>query len=445
MKKTINNNSKYSRMKKWISGLLVVLLSQFSMAQESPIKDDQLKSLIQQAVTNYPRIKELEEQLKADDVKNAIIKAGYLPTVSTNLSYTLAAPVAKAEFPTPTGSATIQFQPYNNYNAAVNINQLIYDFGKTKLQLGRNQAEHALNLENLDNSKNAIAYEVAQIYYNIQFSQKAIQVQLDQIGSLKENERLIQARIKNGDALEYDLLTTQVRTANSTNRLSDLQGQLEKQYVLMQWLTGSDVKGKIAASDSYEALNLLLDRGDWLLNNPDAKLIQKQLDIYQFDLKSATVNARPTLSGNASGGFKNGYQPDIDPLKLNALVGVGLNIPILSSDRPKLKQKMTQVQIETAKLSLQTLGATIQKDLATVQEDYKNLQEKFNNTNVLVQQADRAYKLAQVRFKEGLITNVELLSAQTNVEDAKLQLVQLQFQLQLDKLESHKVVGTRIF
>ncbi len=436
---------KYNSMNKLISGLLLFLFVQQGMAQESPVKDEGLKGLIQQAVTNYPRIKELEAQLKSDAVRGEIIRAGYLPSVNGNLSYQLSAPVPKAEFETPAGKSIIQFSPYSNYNAAINVNQLIYDFGKTKLQLDRNQAEHALNLENLDNSRNAIAYQVAQIYYNIQFTQKAVQVQQDQISSLKENERLIQARIRNGDALEYDLLTTQVRTANSTNRLTDLQSQLEKQYVLMQWLTGTDAHGKIPASDTYDGLTLLLDTGDWQSNNPDAKVIQKKLDLYQYDLKSATVNSRPTLSGNASGGYRNGIQPDIDNFRLNGLVGVGLSIPILSTDRPRLRQKLTRVEIETTKLSMQTLGANIQKDLATVQQDYKNLQEKIGNTSVLVQQAEKAYKLAQVRFKEGLITNVELLSTQTNVEDAKLQLVQLQYQSQLDKLESHKVVGTRLF
>ncbi len=73
------------------------------------------------------------------------------------------------------------------------------------MQLDRNEAQRALNLEGVDNTRNAIAYQTAQIYYNIQFLQKSIQVQQDQIGSLKENERLIQAKIKNGDALEYDL------------------------------------------------------------------------------------------------------------------------------------------------------------------------------------------------------------------------------------------------
>ncbi|MGN6419050.1 MAG: TolC family protein [Pseudobacter sp.] len=432
-------------MKKIIGVLALVIALAPAMAQESPVRDEQLKSLIQAAVTNYPRIKEMEEQLKADGVKESIIKAGYLPTVNTNISYRFDAPVAKAEFPLPTGPATIQFTPYNNYNAALNVQQLIYDFGRTKLKLGKNDAEHSLNIENLDNSKNAIAYQVAQLYYNIQFYQKAIQVQTDQLSSLTENERLIKARIKNGDALEYDLLTTQVRTANATNRLTDLQSQLEKQYVLMQWLSATDAHGKILARDSYDELTLLMDAGDWKNINPEAKLIRKRLDVYQYDLKESAVESRPSLTGTASGGVRNGFQPDIDQFRLNGSVGVGLNIPILSGDRPKLRQKLTQVQIDATKASLTTLENTIRKDLATVQEDFRNLQEKIKNTSVLVSQAERAYSLAQVRFKEGLITNVELLSAQTNVEDAKLQLVQLQYQTQLDKLESHKVVGTKLF
>jgi outer membrane protein len=445
MKKRLN----ILNMKKVFSGGIFLLLLQSASAQVSPVKDEQLNALIQSAVTNYPRIKELEEQLKADDVKKEMIQSGYLPSVSTDINYQYIQPVQKVEFETPTGKSTLRFAPSNNFNAAVTLRQLIYDFGRTKLQLDRNEAQRSLNVEGVDNTKNAIAYQVAQIYYNIQFLQRSIQVQQDQIGSLKENERLIQAKIKNGDALEYDLLTTQVRTANATNRLSDLQGQLEKQYVLMQWLSGADAKGKVPAlsASNYQndALNLVLEPGDWKTNNAEARIIQKQINVYQYDLKEANVESRPTIMGSASGGVKNGMQPDIEQFRLNGMVGVGVSIPIISSDRPKLRQKMTNVQIETARRSMQTLESNIQKDLATVQQDYKSLQEKIGNTSVLVQQAEKAYKLAQIRFKEGLITNVELLDAQTNVENANLQLVQLQYQVQLDKLESHKVVGTKIF
>jgi len=80
-----------------------------------------------------------------------------------------------------------------------------------------------------------------------------------------------------------------------------------------------------------------------------------------------------------------------------------------------------------------------------VNEDYRNLQVKLENTKLLVQQAQKAYDLAQVRFKNGLLTSAELVDAQSNVEDARLTQIQLEYQLQLDRLESQKIVGTKIW
>jgi len=50
-----------------------------------------------------------------------------------------------------------------------------------------------------------------------------------------------------------------------------------------------------------------------------------------------------------------------------------------------------------------------------------------------------------VRFKNGLLTSAELVDAQSNVEDARLTQIQLEYQLQLDRLESQKIVGTKIW
>ncbi len=139
-------------------------------------------------------------------------------------------------------------------------------------------------------------------------------------------------------------LTTQVRTANATNRLNDLQTQLEKQYVLMQWLSGVDTKGKIAASGAGtyrdDALYLVLEPGNWKATNSDAKLIEKQIAVYEYDKKEASISSRPDIMGSASGGVRNGIQPDIDQFRLNGMVGVGIAIPILSSDRPQTAPKI---------------------------------------------------------------------------------------------------------
>jgi outer membrane protein TolC len=192
-------------------------------------------------------------------------------------------------------------------------------------------------------------------------------------------------------------------------------------------------------------LPLIKEGGDWQNSNPEAKIINRKLELFNYDLKAAQINDRPNIFASASGGFRNGYVPDINPLRLNGSLGVGVSVPILSASRPKLQQKLTQVNIEATKKSLTTLENNINKDLATIGEDYKTLDQKLQNSKLLVTQAEKAYELAQTRYKEGLITNVELNIIQNSVEDANLNLLQTQYMMVLDKLESHKVVGTKLY
>jgi outer membrane protein TolC len=129
-----------------------------------------------------------------------------------------------------------------------------------------------------------------------------------------------------------------------------------------------------------------------------------------------------------------------------ANAGVGISIPIVSASRPKIQRKMAEVQMAATKNSLETVAVNVRKDLAIIHEDYINLQQKTEQTNILVQQAEKAFKLAQVRFKEGLITNVELLTLQAVLlEDAKLPAGSIAISNTVNKIESHKSNRNRIY
>ncbi len=90
---TLNNNNMNSQilinMKRMITGLCFVFLLSRAGAQDGPINDPQLKELIRETVANYPKIKELEEQLKLSDVKDELTKTNYLPNISADASYRL--------------------------------------------------------------------------------------------------------------------------------------------------------------------------------------------------------------------------------------------------------------------------------------------------------------------------------------------------------------------
>jgi outer membrane protein TolC len=420
---------------------------QFSNAQAPVIQDEQLQNLIQEAVSNYSKVKELEIMYKSNDVNDEAIRSSWLPELSADAGYRFSAPSPSIDFPTASGPKAYQFAPYNNYNAQLTLNQLLYDFGKTRAQLQKSNADKKLSQDNIDLLKNTIAYQVSQLYFAISFLENAIKVQNGQISSLRENEKLIDARVRNGDALEYDLLTTRVRIANSLNKLADLQSQVERQYINLRLYTGVDQKGKINTANVKTDLQLVKDykNTDWQNTSLEAQQIKHRLQGLDIDYKNASLVTRPSVFAQAAGGVKNGYQPEIDRMRLNGSVGVGINIPIFSGNKPQIQRNQVQINMDATRQSLQSLEDNIRKDLANVNEDYNNLQLKLENTKLLVQQAQKAYDLAQVRFRNGLITSAELVASQSNVEDARLTQIQLEYQMQLDKLESQKIIGTRIW
>ena len=236
------HTKKHTIMKKIIAFIAVVFTLQNIQAQDEIIKDSSLKRLILSAVNNFPKIKELQEQLNATGIKAQLINSNFKPTINADAGYQFVAPVPEVNFG---AGGVVRFQPYNNYAGSISLKQLVYDFGKTTVQLERNNVEAKLTSDNIEIAQFAIAYQVAQLYANAVFTLNAIKVQEEQIKTLHDNERLIQAKIDNGDALKYDLLTTKVRTSNSTNRLEELKGNLDKYFSLIEWLTGENISKTI--------------------------------------------------------------------------------------------------------------------------------------------------------------------------------------------------------
>ena len=436
------HTKKHIFMKKIIALIAVVLTLQTIQAQDEIIKDSSLKRLILSAVNNFPKIKELQEQLNATGIKAQLINSNFKPSVSADAGYQFVAPVPEVNFG---AGGVVRFQPYNNYVGSISLKQLIYDFGKTTLQLERNNAEAKLTNDNITIAQFAIAYQVAQLYANAVFTLSAIKVQEDQIKTLQDNERLIQAKIDNGDALKYDLLTTKVRTSNSTNRLEELKGNLDKYFSLIEWLTGENISKTINTNIQTKHLMLATSSSLWEQKHPEAQLINHKLELLNVENKLVQNTNKPSVFASASTGFRNGIQPDINQIRLTGGAGIGISIPIVSASRPKLQQQLIAVNAEVTKKSLQTLAYNVQKDLIQIAADHKTITIKLENTFQLIEQAEQAFALAKIRYKEGLITNTELLGIQNNVEDAQLLKLQYQFQLLNLKLESHKVAGTHLY
>lgn len=399
----------------------------------------ELKSLINQSFAYFPKVKEAENTISTAQDKLELVQTN-LPSVEGTASYTFVEPKITLPFPINGETKEFQFAPVHNVNAAVGASYTLFDFGRLKANVDKAKTDLQFAQHNVDYVKSQLANQVAIIYYNIIYFQKGITIEDSVLAYLNENRRIIQSKLDNGDALRIDLLNIQASIDAEENRKIDLKNNLQKQYNLLAYATGtnnangSDFDFDVSLKDGLSALT------DAQTNNLEYILAKDKIQQAIEDSITNAVRSNPSVRLGANAGIKNGYVPDVNQLRFNYNAGVTLSIPIYDPLKTK-QRKLSETIIKQNELALQTLDNTYTKDIQQALTDINSNMERINNTAGQIDEAKAAEDLAMSRFKNGVGTNLEITNASTNLQRAEFTRLQYQYQLCLAKVELARLLG----
>jgi len=433
-------------MRKYLMGIVFLVVCLGLEAQEVVVPAT-LRGLIEQAYQKYPGMAEMSELVKMGEVKVVLGKSGYLPVASGDLSYRHQYPTPAIQFPAGQGQyQEVHIQPSENYNVSVNLVQPIVDL-RTPVNVSKAKSELEVSKDNLESYKIRLAYQVAQVYYAIIFLNRSLGVQQEQINLLKSTLKQIGVKVDQGDALSYDLVSTQVKVTNAENFYTDLETQLNKQYNTLDMLTGTSGSGYLTDTLVNPSSFLIATDSVFLLasrNNPELQASRDKIKVAGLDIVSAGRSQLPAMNLLAGLGFKNGYMPTIDAFTFNYFIGAGIFVPIMSASRPVLQKKMATINFNAARLSLESQQLGLNKDLSNALDDIHKNEIKLSGADVLIRQAQQAMDLAADRYKYGVITNLDLLTSLTNYKDAQLSRLQFEYNLLLSRMELCRLAGVKL-
>lgn len=401
----------------------------------------ELKGLIQQSFSYFPRLKENEKQNEINTLKTGIAHNAYLPTVSGTASYNYISPVGKTSFPvSATETRQIQFQPNNNYNANLGLNQVLWDFGKIEAQVSKAKADLQAGQYTTEATRVQLAAQVASIYYGLVYLQRAIAVQDSVIAFYEKNKKIVEGRIRQGDALQLDLSNTQNSIEQERSRKVEFERQYQRQLALLKYTTGNDTLMPSTAAFDFTASPAATDP-----SNPELLSAAQRVASAEADMKLAQRNQLPTLSFVANAGFKNGYQPDIDEIRFNYLAGLTLNVPVFQGRRLRQNVLLSQRTIELNRFSQTNLSASLERDLASSRADEKAYAQQTGYANGQIAMTAEALRLSRVRYEKGASTFLDLDYASTNLQKAVLNKLFYEYQACLSRIEQARLVGTRFW
>jgi outer membrane protein TolC len=99
-------------------------------------------------------------------------------------------------------------------------------------------------------------------------------------------------------------------------------------------------------------------------------------------------------------------------------VGVSLSLPILTGRRLAGSEGVARSQVEAARTRLDQASQAAALEARTVQRDLAQAEASLKATATTVAQARRAYGIAELRYREGLSTQLELSDARLLLDQA---------------------------
>ncbi|PZR39017.1 MAG: hypothetical protein DI538_07955 [Azospira oryzae] len=422
--------------------ILILVFTLAAMIQVKAQVNPELNHWIIRSFSYYPKIQELNKNSEISEIRVSVAESNYLPNINGTASYNYINPLSQATIPvSATELKTLQFQPHNNYNFNVGLNQVIWDFGKTKAQVDKAKSDLLVTKQNTESAKLQLASQVTGIYYSMIYLKKAIALQDTVIGFYEKNKKIIEGKIRQGDALQVDLSNVDNSIDQERNRKVDFQRQYERQIALMNFTTGlSEIPTNTEFDFKSAGVPELNAQG-----NPDILAADERIHGAKADSRLAQSNRLPSLSFQANAGVKNGYQPDLNEMRFNYLAGVTLNVPIFQGHRIQQNVAVAQKSMELNEISKNNLTNTLQKDWQSAKADLAAYEQQVLNTNSQISASKEALRLTQVRYERGVATYIDLVFASANLQRALLAQLQYKYQATLAQTELSRLQGSKFW
>lgn len=394
---------------------------------------------------NNPAIKQAEGSVNASAARVGQRRSGYMPTIGLEGTYTNLQPDPTITFP---GLGALQLYPENNYDAHIGLTQTIFDFGRVSSSLGAAKYNLSMARENLELVKTNYAFQTIQVFYSILLLKQSIVVQQQQIDSLDEALDMATKKVASGTATNFDELTTQVKVAEAQSQKIELDNMLRKQRITLGRLMGTgdsdkfDITGDFMSTSTAPDEQALVDQA--LKNRLELMMAKDSENAAKSQLSASKSDNYPSIKGFFSYGYKNGYLPDLSEIKQNTVAGGQLEFPLFNGLKTTNQVKESRGNFDSAQERTREVRDTVVSDVRQAVSEVLAATEKIKATELNEKLAEDAVGQAKVRYRSGVITNLDLLNAETSLAQAHLSHLQALYNYTLSTEALKKAVGGQL-
>jgi outer membrane protein len=421
---------------------ILFLLSSVAAGQDSLT----VEQAVQRVIQTHPALEQALANTRAAEARVSQTSSANLPEVTTEADYAHIGPIPEFNLPV---LGNFVLAPADNYDAHISGKYTVFDFGKTSSAVDLSQSKVQTSRDAIEITKTNLALQTIRTFYSIILLQKSMQVQDEQIDALTQHLSVTQKRVTAGSATNFDVLTTQVRVASSQNQRVEIQNSLQKHESVFRQLLNLSTNVPLMIRGSFQQAPLSLNMDSLqqiaLRQRAELKIARDAEESARLQKNASSRGNMPSLKLIAAYGLKNGFEPNIYPMRGNWMWGAQAQIPLFDGGKVSHQEEEAQAAIESEQAHTQDAERQIRSDVEQAVSDVQASWSKVQISDVQLQQAFEAVAIARTRYETGSITNLDLLDAETAESTSKLMSLQALYRYVISKYELDRAVGTSFF
>ena len=425
-------------MKRFFISLLILNLFVLSLtpafAQENKNTVLSLDDCINLTLQNNPEIAASYSTQEAQKSQLKQSKSNYLPQVNANAAYTRS-----------NGNSNIgNTGTNNNYSAAVNASQLIYDFGQTSSTVGIQEKAYQSAVQTTNALVNNKIYALKVAYYAVLSAQESENVYKQSVEQYTQQLKRAKAFYEVGTYPKIDVTSAQVNLNDAKLNLLTAQNSVKtKKQELLNVMGTNDIDPDftLQMKDILPPFELTLEQAlqEAKKNRPDLLAKQLQVESANQNVTLSQTGYAPTLSANGSYGWSGNDFPLYDRWS----AGASLNVPIFSGFSTYNKVEQAKQNLQTAYHNLTAAEQQIALEVKTAYLSLNNAKERIPVAKLTAEQAKESYDLAVGRYKVGVGNYIEVKDAETTHSKAKLSYIEAVFDYNLAVAKLKNAMGMK--
>lgn len=306
----------------------------------------------------------------------------------------------------------------------------------------------ALSQKSKDATKATIIQNVKKAYLGVLVFQERMKLLDVNITRLDSTFAQLKASNEAGFVEKIDVDRLEVQLNNLKIEKQKIQNLYDFGLLALKFQMGMPLKEQLAPTENLDAYkNELSDISGEVNydNKPEFALLSLQKRANELELKNLRYERFPTLAAFGNLGANTGSNKFEDMFTGTyysfSNIGLSLNVPIFDGTQRHYKISAAKLNIKKTENNLKNLQLAIDFQAANAKVNFQNNKQTLANQEKNMDLAKRVLEVAQKKFKSGVGSNLEVITAEADYKEALVNYYSTLYDVLVNKVDYDYAIG----